>query len=405
MDQIDDVLYCRLDGLPAQYREKKRLEALARLGLWEKRFSVLENALDRISESVMATCYAISFLDEYHMVFHTSVGLSRLGFQAELATKNRLPREESFCTHVVDSCTPLMITNTASHIFFCQSVLTQHCGVRSYLGVPLIAIDGICLGTIALFDRQPRQFTGESLQLLTLIACWVMSELERQHLARTASVPSLQQMAGQLKDQLVGELLDDIRSPLTSILGMTSMLQQQIYGPLTTKQQDYLEIIQSSGQKLLAIFDEIMILENDRHNSSTLNLSLVDVEMLCQQLLNSLRGRIPHLAFVMRLEQRLWWLDRDKIRQMLYYLFLTLVEPVEQEFHLQVGSGHQNLQIKLGVTHSLESTGDHKKPSRANLGFAFGQNIAELHGGQLTKHSDHLQVSYEILLPKLSEPK
>ena len=64
--------------------------------------------------------------------------------------------------------------------------------------------------------------------------------------------------------ELLADLAQELRTPLTSILGMSSVLQQEIYGPLCSKQKNYLEIIYHSGQKLVEIVDRISTLSEDR---------------------------------------------------------------------------------------------------------------------------------------------
>ena len=63
--------------------------------------------------------------------------------------------------------------------------------------------------------------------------------------------------------ELLTNLGQELRTPLTSILGMASVLQQEIYGPLSSKQKDYLGIIHQSGEKLVKIIDRISTLSQD----------------------------------------------------------------------------------------------------------------------------------------------
>ena len=64
---------------------------------------------------------------------------------------------------------------------------------------------------------------------------------------------------------------------------MAGVLGREIYGPLTTKQREYLEIIQHSGKYLLSLVNEITELDATNENSHLINLVPVDIEMLCQQ--------------------------------------------------------------------------------------------------------------------------
>ena len=55
---------------------------------------------------------------------------------------------------------------------------------------------------------------------------------------------------GEIQFKLLTYLAQEFRTPLTAVLGMASVLQQEIYGPLSRKQKDYLGIIHHSGSTI-----------------------------------------------------------------------------------------------------------------------------------------------------------
>jgi len=79
-------------------------------------------------------------------------------------------------------------------------------------------------------------------------------------------------------------------------LGMAGVVSREIYGPLTAKQKEYLEIIQNSGRYLLSLVNEISELGALDESTQSLNLISVDIEMLCQQAINILEEAIPARA-------------------------------------------------------------------------------------------------------------
>jgi signal transduction histidine kinase len=190
-----------------------------------------------------------------------------------------------------------------------SSLVTVH-GVQAYLGLPIVTAAKDRLGTIAILDFKPRQFNNRELEILQVISRLVASEFERRLLSQaqldrsidhldygkvqgfddpiaaaeylehsrlvdiidvvsgsadlTASSPNL--VANEhpsIPAELLTNLAQELRTPLTSILGMASVLQQEIYGPLSSKQKDYLGIIHQSGQKLVKIVDQISTLSED----------------------------------------------------------------------------------------------------------------------------------------------
>ena len=189
------------------------------------------------------------------------------------------------------------------------SLVTVH-GVQAYLGLPIVTAAKDRLGTIAILDFKPRQFNNRELEILQVISRLVASEFERRLLSQAQLDRSIDHLdygkiqgfddpiaaAEYLEDSRLVDIIDvnggstnltasehqlvanqpqsiscelltnltqELRTPLTSILGMASVLQQEIYGPLSSKQKDYLGIIHQSGQTLVKIVDQISTLGED----------------------------------------------------------------------------------------------------------------------------------------------
>jgi len=51
--------------------------------------------------------------------------------------------------------------------------------------------------------------------------------------------------------EVLSKLFHRLRTPLNSILGFTELLKKETYGPLTSEQKEFLEIIHRNAQELL----------------------------------------------------------------------------------------------------------------------------------------------------------
>lgn len=362
----DNRLFCRLDGLTAAKREQQRLSAMADLGLLESgNVPVFEEATQTVAHHLEVPVCILSFMEADQQRFKSAVGLSRLGLMNDLATFRQFPRIESFCTYVVDSQQVLSIADTLTHPAFASSLLTQQYGIRAYMGVPLLSSRGVCLGTLAVMSLTPRVFTDKEIEFLELTARWSMSEYERRYGTRSenpevaTAVPTLAapSIANQLKVELLSQLTQELRTPLTSVMGMASVLMREIYGPLTVKQKEYLGIIHNSGQYLLSLVDEIVELSGLKDSSQELNLSSVDIEMLCQKAISTLEQAAHRREQQIRLSvepgRRIWLLDREKVRQMLYHLAFSVIQASNAGSILRLHVSHpsNSLTIALWVSH------------------------------------------------------
>ncbi|MDV2996076.1 MAG: hypothetical protein N4J56_005730 [Chroococcidiopsis sp. SAG 2025] len=359
MVEPENKLVCRGDtGVDPMI--DRRMKALLELGLLEAQTTpVFEEATQTAAHLLEVPICILGFLDRNRHVFKSAVGLSRLGLMNPLAQERQLPIHESFCTQVVETSQIVNVGNTRAHPAFTNSVLVQRYGILAYLEVPLIDSSGLCLGAIAVMDLEPRNFSIQQMKFLELMARWSMSEFERNRLLKMQQLEPLEQRAievapqilnpapaisfspptalpealsiVQVKLKLLEQLTQELRTPLTSILGMANVVGREIYGPLTTKQKEYLEIIQNSGRYLLSLVNEVSQLGVVEEYSLSLNLTTVDIEMLCQQVLNTLDEVAKRKEQKLRLslepaKSRMWVLDKDKVRQLIYHLISSMIQ-------------------------------------------------------------------------------
>ncbi|HIK16254.1 MAG TPA: GAF domain-containing sensor histidine kinase [Leptolyngbyaceae cyanobacterium M33_DOE_097] len=469
MITADSRLSCLLDGLSVEAREEQRSQKLRELGLLETgSIPVFDEATQMATHFLDIPLCVLGVMHQEQEYFKAAVGLSRLGLMNELAAHRQLSRLESFSTHVVDSRQVLVVPDTHAHSAFAHSYLTHQYGIRAYLGVPLVASNGVCIGSLAVMDLMPREFGVREIEYLQLTARWIISELERQVSSQrspqkpepTSALPLNpgSHLANQLRVDLLSQLTQELRTPLTSVMGMASVLIREIYGPLTDKQKEYLDIIHQSGQYLLALVNEILELSALKDTTDELKLSSVDIEMLCQQAINTLEQAAQRREQKIRLSvepgRRVWLLDRDKMRQMIYHLLFSLLlsSNAGSIVRLHVSRKVKNLNIAVWVSHpwlgdgvsyaesyqsapvpigvtALEASynddfyfsefdGNHGHTTMVNmaqtkrepeppsneytdLGIQLCRILAEIHGGQLTiQNTLETGVRYVVSLPQ-----
>ncbi|MGA9378977.1 MAG: GAF domain-containing sensor histidine kinase [Phormidium sp.] len=370
----ENNLFLGLNGVTPQAREQQRLIALAESGLLQaENIPIFDEATQTAAHFLDAPICILGIMDKDRQIFKSAVGLSRLGLMNQLAASRQLLRSESFCDHVVESQRVLVINDAATDPVFAKGLLVQHYGIHAYLGVPLLTRSGHCLGTLAVMDKIARNFSSKDIEFLELMARWMMSEFERSRLETNVeppgvmvnlntqvisqSQPNEQLGANQIQVKLLGQITQELRTPLTSVLGMASVLGREIYGPLTKKQREYLEIIQNSGQYLLSLVNEILALGELNADDPNLNLSAIDIEMLCQQASNSLEEAANRRGQKIRVSvepgNRIWQLDKEKVRQMLYHLVSSLLKTADTGcvVRVHVSRKNQGLNIAVWVSH------------------------------------------------------
>ncbi|ASC72715.1 GAF domain containing protein [Halomicronema hongdechloris C2206] len=359
-------LFCRLEGLSPVERWQRRQAVLDQLDLLNTDgVPVFEEAVQMGARFLAMPICILSIVNGTQQFFKAAVGLSQLGVMNRLAAQRALPLAEGLCTYVIDSEQVLAVANVLEHEAFTQLSLVQEYGVQAYAGIPLLTSQGDCIGTLAVMDTTPHHFSQQDIAFLELTARWAMGEFERNQLiaSTTANSPwptlasnSLKATIDAVRLNLIAQLTQDLRSPLTSIVGMASVLSRQIYGPLTDKQKEYTDIVRRSSQTLMNLVDDIIGLGTDRDDYNYLTPTPVDIEMLGQQVIQSLEQvatqREQQIKLTVEPGPRIWMLDKGKVRQLLYHLIFSVVQTAGEASTIQVHASRKadHLQLAVGLS-------------------------------------------------------
>ncbi len=388
-------LSCHWYNESSEIRKNRLQQVIEQLELRENKPITIFDEATQTSANFLQTPLAIlGIVDEDEYVLKSSYGLTNLGTNNYLLRNKKIRVEDSFSIHVIDSRKPLAISNTFQDSFFCTNSLVQEYQIRSYLGIPLITSGGECIGCLEVFDFKNRQFSATEINFLNLTARWCMAEYERSVLANKISLNKTNQISGTMSPQnslstekaspeiskafqnieenpqypknlsikLLNKLIQKISIPLTSIIGMSSVLKQGVYGKVNEKQLEYLGIIHNSGQEITTLLDEIVSLGAIEENKK-LDLKTVDIAILGEQIItslqNSAQAKQNDLILFVEPGETIWLLDREKFKQSLYYILTTIIENARSGSEIQIHISHQLPQLKINilVKHSWLSDG------------------------------------------------
>ena len=411
MSRLSDSYMLNSDLSPptktSNHRSRKHQQLAAETNSVAAGRPLYQQAAEKASSILKMPMAVLSVFGEAEVV-QASIGLENIGAKSTIGALG-LQGCSSYIEHS-HQCLAIDDVDESGH-YFDRADLQ----IVAYLGVPLLTRAGDCLGTLAVMDRVEHRFDKCDQEILTTIANWLMCELEREILlkAQVASFFNLSENPPALIDRstsleadakfnLLSHLSQSLRTPLTAVLGMTSVLQRELYGPLNEKQQSYMEVVHHSGVQLMALVDEITNLVGSEQLDHRLNMKATDIEMLCQQsirdLESALKQRRQHVELILTSPSRIWLLDRDKVRQIVYYLLLhtmSIAAPGET-IGLHVATHANRLSINIeplpsrnnvsnlrvlptpnyGLTMSVDST-------HTQLGLILGHILAEIHNGTL----------------------
>ncbi|MDO8879611.1 MAG: PAS domain S-box protein [Coriobacteriia bacterium] len=79
--------------------------------------------------------------------------------------------------------------------------------------------------------------------------------------------------ANRIKSTFLTNMSHELRTPLNSIIGFSTLLEQELAGPLTGEQRKQIGMINQSGRHLLSLVDEILDLSKIESGQTTLQLT------------------------------------------------------------------------------------------------------------------------------------
>lgn len=325
--------------------------------------------------------------------------------------------------------------------------LLQDYQTKSVVSVPIL-IRGQLFGGICLTTMAKREFTESEIHLLqqigdqAAIALYNAQSYERLEQLVQARTHELElekrfsDSANRSKSEFLANMSHELRTPLTGILGFSSLLLKQIFGPLTAKQQQYLENISACGDHLLLLINDLLDLSKIEAGRDELLLEEVFIEEICTACLAFIRDQADDRGLQVSLaiapDVTTCTVDSRRLKQILVNLLANAVkftesgtvtltvektqstEPKSSQsgldsqqpgfilFHVAdtgIGIAPHDIPTLFQPFQQLDSGLD-KKYQGTGLGLALARKLAQLHGGDLTVKSELNQGScFTLSLP------
>jgi hypothetical protein len=128
-----------------------------------------EAAYDRIveiaAEALAVPAAAVSLVDYNRQFFSSAVGLP-----PEWAASRQTPLERSICQSIVQAGEPLIVEDARLHPTLKGHLAVLEDSLVAYAGFPLTDPDGHTVGTLCVWDSQPRQWSSGHVQILQDLA-------------------------------------------------------------------------------------------------------------------------------------------------------------------------------------------------------------------------------------------
>jgi signal transduction histidine kinase len=215
--------------------------------------------------------------------------------------------------------------------------------------------------------------------------------------------------ANRHKSEFLANMSHELRTPLNAIIGFSEVLRQQMFGAINPKQGEYLEDIQTSGQHLLSLINDILDLSKVEAGKMELQLSRFSLHAALEAVLLMVRERAAGRGLELRteLDPAIDQLEADerKVKQIVLNLLTNAVKFTSSGGRVTLETKHDG----AGAVVSVRDTGVGIAPvdqarvfeeftqagtaatsgqEGTGLGLALSRRLVELHGGRIWVESE-----------------
>jgi signal transduction histidine kinase len=387
----------------AERRARMRVEhvqavtdaALAHLEL-DDLFAVL---LPRIRDILGADTCAVLLVDEDASEL---VARAAVGIEEEVERGVRIPVGGGFAGRVAAEGQPVILDDV-DHADVLNPILRQK-GIKSMLGVPLV-VAGEPLGVIHVGTLVHRRFTGDDVELLTLVADRVALAIERGRLhEQTVALD-------ELRANFVAIASHELRTPAASVYGVLKTLLERDGQLDDVLRKELLRVGVEQGERLRRLLEELLDLSRlDARGVSVRPKPFVLASVLGEIVSEALPSSatvevdVPDDLVVVA--------DRHVLDRVVSNLLINAVRHGAEPITLSAEVGDR--QLRISVEDSGDGVADELRPrlferfartDSANVGSGLGLAIARIyahaHGGDLVYDRRVSGARFELTIPQV----
>lgn len=251
--------------------------------------SILNRVLDEalaITELEGGTICNVTPEETLHIVAHRATSEKTI---EDLST-HQIKIGDCLCGQCARDHKPLILRDREAVLKFSTREATRGEDIRFHAAFPLVAGER-CLGVLCVFTRTDAKPAEESLELLETVSAQIAIAIDNAQLyeknlhyadnledkvhertteldeARRALLNLVEDLnianeklkeLDKLKSMFVANMSHELRTPLNSIIGFSSIILEEWFGPLNEKQKMNLSAVKRSGKHLLALINDVI---------------------------------------------------------------------------------------------------------------------------------------------------
>lgn len=212
--------------------------------------------------------------------------------------------------------------------------------------------------------------------------------------------------ADKLKSEFVNHVSYQLRTPLNSIIGFSSMLHEGMLGDLNDKQVEYVGDILDASDQLLGLINDIIDLATIEAGGMALEVVEVNLGDVLETAMSLMQKKALDSGLTLRLEPcddvGVIYADERRLKQILFNLLSNAIHFTGKSGTVTLGASRHGRDVAIWVQDTgsgidpkhqpavfdrFENTGGKGKRG-AGLGLSLVKSFVELHGGWVALESE-----------------
>ncbi|MDH6097545.1 ATP-binding protein [Anabaenopsis sp. FSS-46] len=401
--------------------------------------ALINSFYQKLAEQIGLDVYFNYLVEENHQVIRLA---SFTGCSEEVAKKYEwLPLGQSVCGTVAQERRPIYVENVQESTDP-NTELIRNLAVKACYSYPLIASERV-LGTLCFGSRSCCSFSENQRAMMQAVCDQIAVAMERARLIASLQLQTEQlQQANRMKDEFLGILSHELRSPLNAILGWVQLLRARKLSD--TQMAKAMETIERNARTQAQVIEDLLDISSMIRGQLYLNVCSYDLVPLIESAMTTVQLAAQAKEIDLRFSvippqgidhnhcRFLVAGDTDRLQQMIWNLLSNAIKftpaggRVEVELSHSIDD-HKNLprnitsyaQIQVrdtGIGIKLEflpyvfdrflqaDSSSTRSYGGLGLGLAIVRHLVELHGGTVHAESggEGQGATFTVKIPLLS---
>jgi len=241
---------------------------------------ILHETLARLQAVTPLTGGSIALIEGDELVIRAAVGPF-----ADEALGQRVPRGPGPSWTVVETLEPKLVPDMKASGYIVRGPLGRE-AIRSWLAVPIVR-RGVGIGLLEIDSTIPEAFGPEDVEILETVVRILSGPVE------LADHHAAEQRAKELRDAFIGVISHELRTPITTIYGLSKMLRQR--GPTLDPEvlMRSIEDVEAEADRLKRLVEDLLVLSRAERGAVDVQGEPMGIAHVLRRTVESEQTRLP----------------------------------------------------------------------------------------------------------------